>query len=109
MKDRASGRAVEDSGTTRRILSGLSLSGGKLMPRIVFGAEYRKKNGEMKMAAYNGLVLLEVGNLSGYTEATEVRRKAAGSLQTLLAFIGSSRKSVKIVVPFTLPDGSFAS
>lgn len=51
------------------------------------------------MTAYNGLILLEVGNLSGYTEAKEVRKRAADSLQTLLTFIGSSRKSVKIVVP----------
>ena len=58
------------------------------------------------MAGYNGLVLLEVGDLSGYKEATEVKNAAAASLQTLLAFIGSSGKSVKIVVPFTLPDGT---
>jgi predicted P-loop ATPase len=107
MKDRASGRAVEEfREKLEECPPGCPCPAASKLPRIVFGAEYRKKNGEMKMAAYNGLVLLEVGNLSGYTEATEVRRKAAGSLQTLLAFIGSSRKSVKIVVPFTLPDGS---
>lgn len=76
------------------------------LPVVVFGTELRKKNGEWEQVAYNGLVLLEVRNLSGYAEAVEVRRKAAASLQTLLAFIGSSRKSVKIVVPFTLPDGT---
>lgn len=61
------------------------------------------------MAAYNGLVLLEVGNLSGYTEATEVRRKAAGSLQTLLAFIGSSRKRRKDRCAFYIAGRFFAS
>lgn len=78
---------------------------GKL-PCVVFGAEFKKKNGVAEMARYNGLVLLDVGNLSGHAEAVEIRRKAAESLQTLVAFIGSSGKSVKIVVPFTLPDGS---
>lgn len=76
------------------------------LPCVVFGAGFRKKKGVMEMAGYNGLVLLEVGDLSGYKEATEVKNAAAASLQTLLAFIGSSGKSVKIVVPFTLPDGS---
>lgn len=107
MRNCESGRAVE---VFREKLQeyppGYPCPAASKLPRIAFGAEYRKKGGEVKMATYNGLVLLEVGNLSGYMEAVEVRRKAAGSLQTLLAFIGSSRKSVKIVVPFTLPDGS---
>ncbi|MCD8268645.1 MAG: DUF3874 domain-containing protein [Parabacteroides sp.] len=107
MRDREAGRAVQEF---REKLDeyhpGYPCPAANKLARIVFGAEYRRKNGELKMEAYNGLVLLEVGNLSGYTEAVEIRRKAAGSLQTLLAFIGSSRKSVKIVVPFTLPDGS---
>ena len=79
------------------------------LPKIVFGAELNKKKEVVEMKAYNGLILLDVNNLSGYTESVEIRRKAAGSLQTMLAFIGSSRKSVKIVVPFTLPDGSLPS
>lgn len=107
MKDTEAGRAVvEFREKLEEYPPGCPCPAASKLPRVVFGAEYRKKNGEMKMAAYNGLILLEVGNLSGYTEAKEVRKRAADSLQTLLTFIGSSRKSVKIVVPFTLPDGS---
>lgn len=50
------------------------------------------------------MVLLKINNLANRNEAKNVRRQAAGSLQTMAAFIGSSGKSVKIVIPFTLPD-----
>lgn len=107
MRSRESGRLVDEfREKLQEYPPGYACPAVSKLPRIIFGAEYRKKNREVRMVTYNGLILLEVGNLSGYTEAVDVRRKAAGSLQTLLAFIGSSRKSVKIVVPFTLPDGS---
>lgn len=99
MKDPEAARAVvEFREKLEEYPPGCPCPAASKLPRVVFGAEYRKKNGEMKMTAYNGLILLEVGNLSGYTEAREVRKRAADSLQTLLTFIGSSRKSVKIVV-----------
>lgn len=107
MKDPASGRIVKEF---REKLDeyppGYPCPGANKLPKIIFGAELQKKKEAVEMKAYNGLVLLEVDNLTDYREAVEIRRKAIGSLQTLLAFIGSSRKSVKIVVPFTLPDGS---
>lgn len=107
MRNSVSGHAVEEF---RKKLEeyppGYPCPAATKLPRIVFGAELKKKNETLEMKAYNGLVLLEVDNLSGDREAVEIRRKAAGSLQTLLAFVGASRKSVKIVVPFTLPDGS---
>jgi len=55
---------------------------------------------------YNGYVLLEVNGLESQSEAEAVRREAAALPQTLLAFVGLSGRSVKIVVPFVLPDGS---
>lgn len=110
MKDSASGHAVKEF---RKKLEeyppGSPCPAAAKLPRIVFGAELKKKKEAIEMMAYNGLILLEVDNLTDYREAMEIRRKAIGSLQTLLAFIGSSRKSVKIVVPFTLPDGSLPS
>mgnify|MGYP000873418899 CR=1 FL=1 len=42
----------------------------------------------------------------GKPRAGSVRREAAALPQTLLAFVGLSGRSVKIVVPFVLPDGS---
>ena len=58
------------------------------------------------MRRYNGYVLLEVNGLESQSEAEAVRREAAALPQTLLAFVGLSGRSVKIVVPFVLPDGS---
>lgn len=108
MKDSASGHAVKEfREKLEEYPPGSPCPAAAKLPKIVFGAELKKKKEAIEMMAYNGLILLEVDNLTDYREAVEIRRKAIGSLQTLLAFIGSSRKSVKIVVPFTLPDGSF--
>lgn len=77
------------------------------LPVIVFSGTFRK-NGETRppFKAYTGLVLLEVNHLSCLEEALMIRRQAAFLPQTLLAFVGSGEKSVKIIIPFTLPDGS---
>lgn len=77
------------------------------LPIIVFSGLFRK-TGEARppFRAYTGLVLLEVNHLSCLEEALMLRRQAAAMPQTLLAFVGSGERSVKIVVPFTLPDGS---
>jgi len=56
--------------------------------------------------SYNGCVTIEVNNLANANEAAQIRERASQLPQTLLAFIGSSGKSVKIVVPFTLPDST---
>ena len=106
MRDMEAGRAVREFREKLQEYSpGVSCPAASRLPYIIFGAELKKKNGREEQERYNGLVLLEIGNLSGYKEASEVKRKASESLQTLLAFVGSSGKSVKIVVPFTLPDG----
>lgn len=47
-----------------------------------------------------------MNGLGSQSEAEAVRREAAALPQTLLAFVGLSGRSVKIVVPFVLPDGS---
>ena len=75
------------------------------LPVIVWGATFQRKDGKVQMKNYTGYVLLEVNGLSGPEEAASIREEAAAMPQTLLAFIGLSGKSVKIVVPFTLPDG----
>lgn len=75
------------------------------LPVIVWGATFRKEDGEVKMKACTGCIVLEVNGLSDMKEAVRVREEASAMPQTLLAFIGLSGKSVKIIVPFTLPDG----
>ncbi len=75
------------------------------LPVLVWGATYLRKDEKIRMKTYNGCILLEVNGLSGLEEAAAIREEAAVMPQTLLAFIGLSGRSVKIVVPFTLPDG----
>ena len=77
------------------------------IPRIYPVAEFRRtKDGSWKFKQYNGIILVEVNNLSGLAEAEYVKSKAALLPQTFVALVGSSGKSVKIWVRFSLPDGS---
>jgi hypothetical protein len=78
---------------------------GKL-PVLAFGSTFKKNGDGIQLRRYNGYVLLEVNGLESQNEAEAVRREAAALPQTLLAFVGLSGRSVKIVVPFVLPDGS---
>lgn len=67
------------------------------LPRICFASEFENRNHQRVCHAYTGLVLLEVNNLTGYDEADAIRRGAGEVPQTLLAFVGASGRSVKIV------------
>ena len=71
--------------------------GGIRLPRICFAADYRMLKGEWKMMAYNGLVVLEVNDLSTYEKAVEIREMAKRMPETMLCFLGGSGRSVKIV------------
>ena len=72
---------------------------GKL-PVLAFGSTFKKNGDGIQLRRYNGYVLLEVNGLESQSEAEAVRREAAALPQTLLAFVGLSGRSVKIVVPF---------
>ncbi|MBQ7552954.1 MAG: DUF3874 domain-containing protein [Bacteroidaceae bacterium] len=79
---------------------------GKL-PSVSVAASWRKSgNAEMKISAYNGLVLLNVSRLANMEEAETVKRLAQSIPSTYAAFTGSSGKSAKILVSVSLPDGS---
>ena len=78
---------------------------GKL-PVLAFGSTFKKSGDGIRLRRYNGYVLLEVNGLGSQSEAEAVRREAAALPQTVLAFVGLSGRSVKIVVPFVLPDSS---
>ena len=56
------------------------------------------------MSEYNGIVMIQVNNLSGNMEADEVKERVKELPQTYLAFTGSSGKSVKVWVRFTYPN-----
>jgi len=81
----------------------------ELLPKICFSAVILNRNKQRQMKAYNGLVLLEVNNLGSSDEAEAVRKSAGLIPQTMLAFIGSSGLSVKIVCRGELFDGSLPS
>ena len=67
------------------------------LPRICFAAEYANKNHERLMVNYNGLVVLELNGLDSYEQAVMLRNLASKMPETLMAFLGGSGKSVKIV------------
>ena len=67
------------------------------LPRICFSAEFENKKKDRVMNAYNGLVVLEVNHLANYDEAIAVRDAAGRLPQTMMAFLGASGRSVKIV------------
>ena len=87
-------------------MAGQNFSEVKKLPRLVFGGVFRKDGSQQILSSYNGCVTIEVNNLANANEAAQIRERASQLPQTLLAFIGSSDKSVKIVVPFTLPDST---
>ncbi|MCS2894454.1 DUF3874 domain-containing protein [Parabacteroides faecis] len=76
------------------------------IPVLLFAAKFRKKENELYFSSYNGVVLVQVNNLADRREVEKIKKLASEAPQTLAAFTGSSGKSVKILVPFTLPDGS---
>ena len=68
-----------------------------VLPRVCFASELVNKNHQRVTRGYTGLVLLEVNNLTGQDEAEAVRKGAGEIPQTLMAFVGASGRSVKIV------------
>ena len=67
------------------------------LPRILFAAECMNYKEMQKGLRYNGLVVVEVNGLKTYEEAVQVRNQAARMDETVMAFLGASGKSVKIV------------
>lgn len=72
------------------------------VPVVVFASGYR----EQVWRHYNGLILLEFNRLANLSEARRLRDEIVKYNQPLLAFVGSSGQSVKVVVRYTLPDGT---
>ena len=79
--------------------------GGIQLPRVCFAAEYENRAGKRRMLRYNGLVVLEVNGLPTYEKAVAVRNKVRRMPQTVMAFLGGSGRSVKIVCRGELFEG----
>ena len=71
--------------------------GGIRLPRICFAADMEHRAGERRRLHYNGLVVIEVNGLRTYEQAVQVRNQVSRLNETLMAFLGASGKSVKIV------------
>ena len=67
------------------------------LPRICFAVDFDKYNEKARPQAYNGLVVVEVNGLKTYEEAVGIRNQVARMDETLMAFLGASGMSVKIV------------
>lgn len=92
--------------TLQYYLPGDSCEQARKLPKIIPAAVFGRVNGVKRMKVYNGVVELTVGPLTGKSEVEMVKRKAAELPQTMLAFMGSSGKTVKIWTHFTRPDGT---
>ena len=69
----------------------------KNLPQLCFAQLWENRNHQRISKGYTQLVLLEVNHLQSYEEAAAIRNGAALMPQTLLAFVGASGRSVKIV------------
>jgi hypothetical protein len=67
------------------------------LPRILFAAECINYKEIQKGLKYNGLVVVEVNGLKTYEDAVNIRNQAARMDETVMAFLGASGMSVKIV------------
>ena len=67
------------------------------LPRILFAVECINFKDIQKGLKYNGLVVVEVNGLKTYEDAVSIRNQAARMDETLMAFLGASGMSVKIV------------
>ena len=76
------------------------------LPRVCFAAEFDKYKEKARMLGYNGLVVVEVNGLRTYEEAVGIRNQVSRMEETLMAFLGASGKSVKIVCRGELFDST---
>ena len=67
------------------------------LPRVLFAVECINYKEMQKGLKYNGLAVVEVNGLKTYEDAVAIRNQAARMDETVMAFLGASGRSVKIV------------
>lgn len=90
----------------RYTLPGERCSTAGQLPKVLPAAEFKRGKEGRQLKAYNGIVELTVGPLSGKAEISLVKQRAWEMPQTRCVFIGSSGQTVKIWTTFTRPDNS---
>ena len=69
------------------------------IPRLcVSGDFHRTQTGDLVMKTFNGLIVLEVREMSGVAACERLKQRAMQSPSTWAAFIGASGQTVKILV-----------
>ena len=66
----------------RYTLPGNSIEEVRKVPKMMPAAAFARKEGVMTLYEYNGIVMMEVNNLSGRAEADEVKERAKELPQT---------------------------
>ena len=95
MKDAAKAKPVKNMREMIPYCSpGSRAADAEKVPVILFASGYK----EQEWKCYNGLVLLEFDRLANISEARRLCDEVAMYNQPLLAFVGSSGLSVKVVV-----------
>lgn len=76
------------------------------IPRLCVSVEYRRTaTGDLAMARFNGLVVLEVRELAGEDACEKMKQRAMMSPSTWAAFVGASGHTVKILVRVAPANG----
>jgi VirE N-terminal domain. len=95
----------DEPGRAKASLLAKRLKGATLLCTSTFAL----KDGLRVPTNYNGVVVLQVSNLTGPAEASLVKQTAAELPQTLAAYADTCGTRVYILVLFTLPDGALPS
>ena len=89
-------------------MSGLGAEFHKLeqLPRVYPAAEWRlDEQGDLQMTAFNGVVLLSIGQLTDEAQVEAAKQTVAGLPSTVLAVEGASGRSLKVLVAVEAADG----
>ena len=82
---------------TGKLKSGRLLSELSELPYVCFASAIKNQDGQRWTYIYNGFILLEINNLPDLKTAEEIRNEASLIDYTMLAFVGSDGRSVKLV------------
>ncbi len=76
------------------------------LPRVHPAAEWRiDERGDLQMIAFNGVVLLSIGQLTDAAQVETAKRVVAGLPSTVLAVMGASGRTLKVLVAVAAADG----
>ena len=97
-------RSEKDREAVEAVGMGLTAEAADRLPQLLFGGTFGR-GGTDRLLTMSGLLLMDVDCPQGMTEAVEVRRRVARVPYTVLAFVGSSRRTLKVVVRVAYSDG----